>query len=77
MKVQLTKDEADRLRRPVTGTGGFQTLLRKLQSQLSDDDVLVLTDDDAEKCARYFVSYGQGGFQNRIEPSADHVSEEE
>lgn len=62
----LTDDERRRLLRPVRGIGGFQSLLKKLQSQL-DGNRLVLTEEDARRMKRY-STYNKtaGGFQQRL-----------
>lgn len=66
IRVELEPDAVARLRRPVNGEGGFQNLLRALQRQLKEDE-LVLTPDLIEKIARYVERYGHGGFQGRLD----------
>ena len=51
--------------RPVAGQGGWQSLLRKLQKQIKDD-TLTLTEDDSRRILRYILSYGSGGWQDRL-----------
>lgn len=60
--------------RPVQGQGGFQQLLRKLQSQLVGC-VLTLDASDAERLERYSSAYGLGGFQDRTSPSSAEVQQ--
>ena len=64
---KLPPDAAEALGRPVVGQGGgFQSLLRQLQSLLKDGD-LTLTPDLIAKMVRYVQDYGQGGFQGRLD----------
>jgi|GEM_PF-144482 len=64
--IKLPKDEADRLRKEVKGSGGFQNLLSKLQQNLTSDNVLKIDLSDIESVIRYCTRYGQGGFQERF-----------
>lgn len=65
--IRLSSLELGSLLRPVVGDGGFQTLLRKLQTQVDPRTrVLRITSDDHEKMTRYKEEYGPGGFQDRI-----------
>lgn len=65
MEVQLSQDDLELLLRPVAGQGGWQSLLRKLQKQIKDD-TLTLTEDDSRRILRYILSYGSGGWQDRL-----------
>lgn len=65
--IDLTPDEAERLSRPILGQGGFQSLLRRLQAQLTDDSQMVLGLADVRRIVRYQARYGTGGFQGRLE----------
>ena len=51
--------------RPVAGQGGWQSLLRKLQKQIKGN-TLTLTEDDSRRILRYILSYGSGGWQDRL-----------
>ena len=73
IRVELTDEAARALRRPVRGQGGFQTLLRTLQSRLTEGNVLTLTPAVAGRIARYVHDYGQGGFQGRLGPVLDQL----
>lgn len=64
--VSLTPDEANRLRRGLSGQGGFQSLINSLQNKLYGDD-LEMDLEDVERIARYVKEYGTGGFQGRLE----------
>ena len=66
IRLELGPEAISALRRPVNGEGGFQSLLRALQQQLTGND-LVLTPDLIEKIARYVDRYGHGGFQGRLD----------
>lgn len=65
--IALTPDELEKLSRPVQGQGGFQSLLRHIQSQLINQSQLELQLDDVRQIARYRAKYGGGGFQGRLE----------
>jgi len=70
MKIPLSKEAREQLLRPVRGSGGFQSLLRRLQNGLdSDTGVLEISESDMEKCIRYTADYGEGGFQDRLRTS--------
>jgi hypothetical protein len=64
-KLQLTDDECTKLSLPVTGEGGFQNLLRKLQHQLQGNTLAVYPEDLARA-----VEYSKtgGGWQERVVP---------
>jgi hypothetical protein len=64
MKIPLTPKTLAKLLRPANGKGGFQTLLRRLQKNISGH-VLTVTAEDVEKLIRYSFDYGGGGFQER------------
>ena len=65
--IDLNPDEAERLSRLIRGQGGFQSLLRRLQAQLTDDSQMVLGLADVRRIVRYQARYGTGGFQGRLE----------
>lgn len=65
MEVQLTREDLELLMRPVAGQGGWQSLLRKLQKQINGN-TLTLTEDDSRRILRYILSYGSGGWQDRL-----------
>lgn len=67
-QIKLTSEEVERLRRPVEGRGGLQSLLRRLGKSILQDGTLVVSDEDVEKIRRYTGRYGQGGFQDRLKP---------
>lgn len=66
IRLDLGPEAVAALRRQVNGEGGFQNLLRALQRQLTENE-LVLTPDLIEKIARYVDRYGKGGFQGRLD----------
>lgn len=53
------------LQKEVNGSGGFQSLLRKLKKQVVGSE-LILYPPDIERIDRYRSKYGQGGFENRL-----------
>jgi len=63
--ISLTDSEMNYLIKEARGTGGFQSLLRELQTRLSGHD-LELSLDDVEKIVRYVRGYRTGGFQGRL-----------
>jgi hypothetical protein len=65
VEVQLNREDLELLMRPVAGQGGWQSLLRKLQKQI-DGNTLTLTEDDSRRILRYILSYGSGGWQDRL-----------
>jgi hypothetical protein len=67
VRLELGDEAILALKRPVNGSGGFQSLLRSLQKQTSGTNTLVLTPDLVAKIARYVQSYGRGGFQGRLD----------
>ena len=73
MRIQLSRAEVARYTRPVSGRGGFQTLLRRIAKQISPDGVLEISEADLERLVRYSFQYGQGGFQERTKPTARRV----
>lgn len=69
IEIPLSARAIAALSKPVNGQGGHQTLLRRLQKQI-DDGVLSVSPADAEKMLRYLLSYGTGGFQQRLAAAA-------
>jgi HKD family nuclease len=63
--VELTGEQIEILNRPVTGSGGYQSLLRRLQDNLNGN-LLRLTKNDCERIVRSATKYGAGGFQTRL-----------
>lgn len=68
LHIVLNPGDAERLRRPVEGQGGLQSLLRRLKASIGDDGSLSLTEEEVERIRRYVSRYGQGGFQDRLKP---------
>jgi hypothetical protein len=64
--IRLTQEQAEPLRRKISGTGGMQTLLGTLQGKLTKGNTIILTMDEVERIRRYGMSYGRGGFQDRL-----------
>ena len=64
--LTLTDDEAEPIRRAANGTGGMQSLLRELSTQLGPDNTVSLSFSQIEKVIRYTSNYGVGGFQGRL-----------
>jgi hypothetical protein len=50
-----------------TGSGGFQSLLKKLRERYNPlTKELALDDDDIERINRYANGYGNGGWEERL-----------
>lgn len=65
IRVRLTPKQKQQLLQDVQGQGGYQSLLRRLQTNIVGDE-LVLTVTDAQRLVRGAESYGEGGFQTRL-----------
>lgn len=65
MEIELSSEDYELLMRPVAGSGGWQSLLRKLQKQVKGK-TLTLTASDSQRILRYILSYGSGGWQDRL-----------
>lgn len=65
MEIELSPEKIERLMRPVARSGGWQSLLRKLQRQV-DGRRLALSESDSRRILRYILSYGSGGWQDRL-----------
>ena len=65
MEVILDQQAMDLLMKKVNGTGGHQSLLRRLQEQLTGTK-LKYDEEDFEKIKSYADDYGKGGFQDRF-----------
>lgn len=67
MKIHLNNSELAVLRRPISGYGGFQSLLRRLLNHVNlITGELTLSVDDLEKLPRYAFDYGNGGWEDRL-----------
>lgn len=67
IRIVLDSEAVQALTRPVVGSGGFQSLLRRLQQGLGPDGTLTLGPEDVSTISRYVHDYGQGGFQGRLD----------
>ncbi len=65
MKIQLSDGDVEQLMRPVRGQGGWQSLVRRLQGQV-DGNVIDLSERDQQNILHDLLSYGTGGWQDRI-----------
>ncbi|MCZ6172962.1 hypothetical protein [Campylobacter ureolyticus] len=63
--VHLSQSALNAINEEVRGSGGYQTLMRKLQKQLIGTE-LHYSDDYLEKIKRYAKEYNNGGYQNRF-----------
>jgi hypothetical protein len=63
----LTRAEIADLNRPVRGSGGFESLMRRLQLQVRHaTGEIRLTEKDLEDIQRCAFDYEQGGFEDRL-----------
>jgi hypothetical protein len=67
LTIPLSPEELEKIRLPVVGEGGLQSLLRALQKQIGPDGRLSVTPAQIERILRYSQSYGSGGFQGRLQ----------
>ena len=65
VRIKLSTAAQRALAKPVVGRGGHQTLLRRLQGQIQEG-VLTASPADVERMLKYMLSYGPGGFQQRL-----------
>ena len=64
---ELNRAELDELFRAPQGQGGFQSLIKRLQTQVNNaTSTIRLTDTDVEEIQHYAFDYKQGGFQGRL-----------
>ena len=65
--IELTNEELAALDRPANGSGGFQSFMKHLQSQVNHaSNTIKLTDEDLARIQHYAADYRQGGFQERL-----------
>jgi hypothetical protein len=67
VRLKLSARAVEALQRPISGQGGFQSLLRQLQRSVDNEQHLVLTPALIAKIVRYVEDYGGGGFQGRLD----------
>lgn len=67
---ELTDREAAELKVPV-GSGGHQSLHRRLLEQLEQGNTVTFTDQQLGALIRYMTQYEQGGFQGRLRKAFD------
>jgi len=70
--IDLSDESINKLLRPISGSGGWQSLLRHLQQNLRGNE-LILNINDIERIVRYANNYGQGGFEDRLLPVIEEV----
>lgn len=64
--IPLTRREAELVRRPVVGRGGYQSLLRRIQRGLRGR-ALSISSQDLDALVRAVSGKKRGGFQQRAE----------
>ena len=63
----LNRDEIAELDRSTRGVGGFQSLIKRLQSQVNHAvGTIRLSEGDIEEIQHYAFDFKQGGFQDRL-----------
>lgn len=64
-RLQLTDDLVARLRKKVTGSGGYQSLVQEVLSR-RDRGAIDVDDDLLERLEHYAYDYGKGGWQDLL-----------
>ena len=65
--IVLNDDEIARLLKRQKGTGGFQSLMRRLQGQYRQGtQELLVTDEDLSAIQSYAFDYKQGGWEDDL-----------
>ena len=65
--LKLDSKSCAAIRRPIRGSGGFQSALKRVQALVSDDCTLSLEADDVAYIRHLALKYRQGGFQARLQ----------
>ena len=75
--VELSDDELEMIGKAIIGSGGFQTVLRRLQANLDrENKLLCITPELASIITRCSSGqYGPGGFQERLKVIAERMEE--
>jgi len=66
MIINLKENEYDILMYDIIGTGGFQSLQKRLKEKVSTSMSIELSETDIEQICRYVNEYGSGGAQNQF-----------
>ncbi len=68
IRIDLTAEGLKRLVRPVSGSGGFQSLIRSIQASVDRGRQCVeLRNRQVERIEAYVTKYGRGGFQGQLD----------
>lgn len=70
--IALTDEQLVRLKRPLKGSGGWQSLLRNIQKRINGTN-LELSVRDVCRILRYSKDYGEGGFQGRLQGTVEQT----
>jgi death-on-curing protein len=76
LTLQLGREGRRLLMRDVRGDGGWNSLLRKLQSKVDDQGHLELSPDEILRIRGYAEHHGLGGFQARLAPVLEAIRRE-
>lgn len=78
-RVKLSESLLQRIReREVSGEGGFQELVRKLQKDcIKEDGYLELPSDLRQRVEHYAYAYGSGGWQNLLRELVAEIDQSE
>ena len=71
----LSDEDAEKLRKPIVGQGGYQSFLRSLQKELTSSNVIHLNPHQIRKIKEYAHKYGNGGFQQRLQGILNSLDE--
>lgn len=67
VRLRLSGEGLGEFGKPIVGEGGFQSLLRGIQTKINFTTGLVdVTEEELERARRYSGEYGEGGFQHRL-----------
>tara|TARA_Y100001972_G_C7459846_1_gene234737 strand:+ start:241 stop:597 length:357 start_codon:yes stop_codon:yes gene_type:complete len=72
--INLTDEQLARLQRPISGSGGWQSLLRAMKKRIQGT-TLELSTRDVGRILRYSNDYGSGGFQDRLKGPIEQTEE--
>lgn len=66
-RIFLSEKVVSLIDRRVTGTGGWQDLMRMLQKRYRNKDKsILLSDDDISRIKKYYSYGASGGYQQRL-----------
>lgn len=74
VEIELTPDEVARIQKGLSGRGGYQDILARMQDWLQPGTSRILVpSDELDNVVRYTFDYGDGGFQRRMRSVAEGI----